>query len=660
MTRFTPLRVTAFLLAAASPLPAVAQGGPLVQPLTPNADRLSDVMRTLGRSPNDLSALVEAGRLSGKLGDFDAAMQLLARAERVSPTDPRIPAARAATLVNMERPGQALALFTTAERAGLPMADYAADRGLAYDLLGYPSNAQRDYRLALAQGADDEVTRRLALSMGIEGDVAGATVLLDPLLRRNDRAAWRVRACVLAMAGDAAGADRIAASMLPGFGPSLAPFFRRLPQLSAADRAFAVHFGRLAPTPDRVADARLAPQVIPVPRAAPVAVAAASAPTTTTSARRAPTFAERRAEQRRQVEVARQAQLAEAKRVADARAAQLAKAQADELARRTALAQVQAAEAQRLRDAQQLAAQQAEQARLAEATRIEGERVAARQAEERRIAAAALAERDRLAAATAPVAAPTQVAAATVPPPEPVAAAPIAEPTAAAPPPAPGFSADTAVPAASGGAATVAARATTNDDVLARIIRNLDVPAAELGVAPPTPAPAILDAAAQAADAKAARDAAAAREAVDRAAEARTAKVAADKKAADAKKAADVKKAADAKRLADAKKAEEAAEAKRAAALLKADPERHWVQIAGGANIAGLPAAWRLLSAKAPPLKGRQAWTTPLRFTNRLLTGPFKTDSEAQAFVNTLGKAGLPAFAFTSPAGQKVVKVPTS
>ncbi|KQN37109.1 hypothetical protein ASG37_05540 [Sphingomonas sp. Leaf407] len=649
MTRFTPLRVTAFLLAAASPLPAVAQSGPLVQPLTPNADRLSDVMRTLGRSPNDLSALVEAGRLSGKLGDFDAAMQLLARAERVSPTDPRIPAARAATLVNMERPGQALALFATAERAGLPMADYAADRGLAYDLLGYASNAQRDYRLALAQGADDEVTRRLALSMGIEGDVAGATALLDPLLRRNDRAAWRVRACILAMAGDAAGADRIAASMLPGFGPSLAPFFRRLPQLSAADRAFAVHFGRLAPTPDRIADARLAPQVIPVPRAAPVAVAAASAPTATTSARRAPTFAERRAEQRRQVEVARQAQLAEAKRVADARAAQLAKAQADELARRTALAQAQAAEAQRLRDAQQLAAQQAEQARLAEATRIEGERVAARQAEERRLAAAA-----------APVAAPTQVAAATAPPPEPVAAAPVAEPTAAAPPPAPGFSADTAVPAASGAAATVAARAPTNDDVLARIIRNLDVPAAELGVAPPTPAPAILDAAAQAADAKAARDAAAAREAVDRAAEARTAKVAADKKAADAKKAADVKKAADAKRLADAKKAEEAAEAKRAAALLKADPERHWVQIAGGANIAGLPAAWRLLSAKAPPLKGRQAWTTPLRFTNRLLTGPFKTDAEAQAFVNTLGKAGLPAFAFTSPAGQKVVKVPTS
>jgi hypothetical protein len=82
------------------------------------------------------------------------------------------------------------------------------------------------------------------------------------------------------------------------------------------------------------------------------------------------------------------------------------------------------------------------------------------------------------------------------------------------------------------------------------------------------------------------------------------------------------------------------------------------VQVAGGANVADLPKAWNALTAKNPALKKRQAWTTPLRFTNRLLTGPFASSAEAQAYVNTLGKDGLSAFAFQSEAGQKVTRLP--
>jgi len=90
----------------------------------------------------------------------------------------------------------------------------------------------------------------------------------------------------------------------------------------------------------------------------------------------------------------------------------------------------------------------------------------------------------------------------------------------------------------------------------------------------------------------------------------------------------------------------------------KTDPVRHWVQVAGGANVSDLPKAWRGLLAKAPAeLKGRQPWTTPLRFTNRLLVGPFKTPAEAQAFVNTIGKKGVSAFAWSSEAGQKIEKL---
>lgn len=634
MTRFPMFRATALLFASAAPLPVAAQSGAIVQSVTtPNADRLSEQMRILGRSPNDVSALVEAGRLSGKLGDTDAAMQFLARAERVAPSDPRIRAARGVALVTMERPGEALALFNSAERAGVAMTPYLAERGLAYDLLGRGSLAQADYRQALRAGEDDEVTRRLALSLGIDGNLAEATKVLNPLLFENDRAAWRVRAFVLAMSGDATGADKITASMLPGFASSLSPFFRRLPQLAGADRAFAVHFGRLAPTPERIADARLAPPLpAPVRTTAPVAVAAV-APATVPATVRPVSATERR----------RQVATEPARRTAEVQAQQLAQARADETARRESLARAnaeRAALAQRERDAQQLAAQQAEQTRIAEATRVEAERVAARQAEERRVAAAALAERDRLAQAARP---PVQIAVAPVP--VTVVDRPTATPPATPP---------VATPTVSTAAATVATRRESNDDVLARIIRNLDIPASELGVGPP-PAAAVPDSAVTPApDAEAARKAAEKRATDARAAVA--ARAAEAKKLADAKAAA-AKKAADAKKLADQKKAE-AAEAAKLAAAKRADPERHWVQVAGGANVAGLPAAWAIMAGKAPALKGRQAWTTPLRATNRLLTGPFKTGDEAQAFVNTLRKSGVQAFAFTSEVGQKVARVP--
>jgi hypothetical protein len=53
----------------------------------------------------------------------------------------------------------------------------------------------------------------------------------------------------------------------------------------------------------------------------------------------------------------------------------------------------------------------------------------------------------------------------------------------------------------------------------------------------------------------------------------------------------------------------------------------------------------------------RAAYTTPLRATNRVLAGPFKTDAEARKFVNQLAKKGVSAFTFTSNKGQTVSKL---
>lgn len=96
----------------------------------------------------------------------------------------------------------------------------------------------------------------------------------------------------------------------------------------------------------------------------------------------------------------------------------------------------------------------------------------------------------------------------------------------------------------------------------------------------------------------------------------------------------------------------------KADAETKGEPARVWVQVAGGANEGDLKKAWAALQSKAPDLfRGRQGWTTPLRATNRVLTGPFKSDDEAQAFVNRMAKAGLSGFVFTSTKGQKVERL---
>ncbi|WP_255586470.1 tetratricopeptide repeat protein [Hephaestia mangrovi] len=256
-------------------------------------------MRILGKEPKNADALIKAGELTLKLGDPTAAAVLFSRAEAERPHDGHLKADEAAVLVHMERPGEALRLFQQAESMGADMADFASERGLAYDLIGQQERAQRDYRTALAQNPDNaETMRRYALSLGISGQRDRALAEIDPLVRQQDHAGWRDRAFILAMTGDPDQADKIAKAMLsPQMAVGLAPFFQRLPQLSPVDRAFAVHFGEVASTPQRVADARLVPPLPPLapePVSPPVEVAAAKPAKESRAQRRAREKAERR------------------------------------------------------------------------------------------------------------------------------------------------------------------------------------------------------------------------------------------------------------------------------------------------------------------------------------------------------------------------------
>ncbi len=120
---------------------------------------------------------------------------------------------------------------------------FAADRGMARDLLGELGAAQADYRLAISSMGSDEARRRLALSLAIARDKTGALAAIQPLLNRRDPAAQRTRAFVLALVGDQVGAAQAIEAAMPGGAARFAPFFRYLPNLSVTEKAAAVHLG---------------------------------------------------------------------------------------------------------------------------------------------------------------------------------------------------------------------------------------------------------------------------------------------------------------------------------------------------------------------------------------------------------------------------------
>ena len=521
-------RLALGLAALSAPAGAVAAQAPNYT--EDSGAALSRHVRTLAGSPNNVAALKGAAEAALALGDPQAALTFLGRAEMAAPRDGGVKAAMGSVFLQMEQPAAALVFFGEATSYGANEAGFAGDRGLAHDLTGNTARAQADYQLALRSREDDEIRRRLALSLAIGGSWEQALVMLDPQLRRQDRAAWRARAFVLALAGDSAAATEAVRAVLPQQASAMQPFLVRLPSLGAADRAMAVHFGRFpgdAP-PAQIADAG------PAPRYAGVdpATIAAGRPDSGQAA----------------------------------------------LGRRNPPPEP-VSTAPRRRPGTETAAP------------------------ERATTTFPLIRRN-----PAPKPIPIAKAAPALVPAETPKPAPFGPPTASKPilvataEPAP-VAAEAPKPAPFGPPTQPSRRALAD---MATMLQSLSDPAAaEAGTSKPAPKPV-----------------------------------------------AKVGKPADkpAGKLPPKKKAEPAAP--KAAS-------RIWVQIAGGANKAGLPKEFARQKAKAAKLLGsRTAYTTPLRATNRLLVGPFKTEKEAQAFVNDLSKAGLGGFSWTSPAGQDIEKLP--
>lgn len=262
--------------ALAQPAPQVSQA--VVQPIPSKSPgmKLNDALNRLARNPQDLEALIAAGRASLELGDVQAAIGFFQRADTLWPGSVRVRAGLAGAYVLANDPVTAIEMFNEADKLGPIDAGGLADRALAYDLVGDNRTAQVYYRRSLVQEWRDETARRFALNQAISGDRRGMEETLGPLIQRQDKGAWRTRAFALAILGDAAEAQNIAQQTLPAqMAGAMNGYLGFMPRLTRAQQAAAANLGFFPRASEIGRDdprlARYAPPAVTLASAAPVA-----------------------------------------------------------------------------------------------------------------------------------------------------------------------------------------------------------------------------------------------------------------------------------------------------------------------------------------------------------------------------------------------------
>jgi Flp pilus assembly protein TadD len=210
-----------------------------------NSMNLNAALVRLGRNPKDFDALVDAGNAALAIGDVEASVGFFTRADQISPGNPRVRGGLASAYVQIGNPYDAIPLFDSLEQSVAADARMLVDRGLAYDLVADNVTAQRFYRQVLASGPNDEASRRLAVSLAITGDKRGSASALSSMLMRRDMAAWRARAFALAILDQTDEAVAVVNSTLPAsLSGSIGPYLRYMPRLTPAQQAAAANLGQ--------------------------------------------------------------------------------------------------------------------------------------------------------------------------------------------------------------------------------------------------------------------------------------------------------------------------------------------------------------------------------------------------------------------------------
>lgn len=208
------------------------------------AVELRAAMRRISYNSSDADALADAGNAALILGDANAALNFFTRANTARPNNSRIVAGLAAATVQTENPFEALRLFDDAIRLGVSERSIAADRALAFDLLGNFSRAQQDYKLARTSSTSDDLIIRQAISLSLGGQAAEADAMLIPLLQKNSAAAWRARAFMLAARGEFRESTKVTEGFMDAASAQrMERYLRLMPDLTGAQQAAAIHLG---------------------------------------------------------------------------------------------------------------------------------------------------------------------------------------------------------------------------------------------------------------------------------------------------------------------------------------------------------------------------------------------------------------------------------
>ncbi len=221
------------------------QNAPVVQQNEPpGARELREALRRIALQPNDVYALTDAGNAALQLDDGNAALNFFSRANALQPSNGRIKAGLAAATVRTENPFEALRLFDEAVKLGISERSIAADRAMAFDLLGNFDRAQQDYQLARTGSSSEELLVKQAISMSLAGRKNDADAMLVPLLKKDNPSAWRARAFMLAARGDLRESTKVAQGFLdPTSAQRIERYLRLMPQLTGAQQAAAIHLG---------------------------------------------------------------------------------------------------------------------------------------------------------------------------------------------------------------------------------------------------------------------------------------------------------------------------------------------------------------------------------------------------------------------------------
>ncbi len=205
---------------------------------------MRNAMRRIARNRRDAGALIDAGNAALLLDDASAARNFFERAQSLRPGDGRVKAGLGSAYVRLENPFEALRFFDEATKLGVSERVIAADRGMAFDLLGNFDRAQQDYRIASTAVGSNRVTIQHAISLSLSGKSQEADAMLVPLLDRNDPAAWRARAFMLAARGELRESREVTRGFLDARGAQrMERFLRQMPRLTGAQQAAAIHLG---------------------------------------------------------------------------------------------------------------------------------------------------------------------------------------------------------------------------------------------------------------------------------------------------------------------------------------------------------------------------------------------------------------------------------